>query len=82
MRGAFGFTNIFLEIRTGSVTKKLVILPCETIGTAVNTAAVAIHRISPTAFPIGCEGLGDHLFCCDLFENFELRGWGFTNIFS
>jgi hypothetical protein len=46
----------------------------------MNTAPVAVYGISPTALPIRREGLGDHFFCCDLLENFELGWRGFTEI--
>ena len=58
------------------------ILPGKAVRAAVNAAAIAVDGVSPTSFPIGREGLGDHLFCSDLFENFQLGRRRFPDIFG
>ena len=74
--------DLGLKIGAGTVTEVLVILPGKAIRTAVNTTAVAIDRVAPTAFPIGGERLGDHLFGRGLFENLELGRRRFADVLS
>jgi hypothetical protein len=74
--------DLCFEIRPCPVAEKLVILPGETIRTAVYASAIAIDRVSPSTFPIGGERFGYDLLGRGFLEDLELGQGRLAYIFS
>ena len=74
--------DLCLKISPGAVAEVFVILPGKAIRAAVDAAAITIDRITPAAFPVGSEGLGNHLFGGGFLEDLQLGRRRFANIFG
>src|SRR4030095_14150122 len=74
--------DLRLEICARTVAKKLVIPSRKTIRAAMDAAAIAVHCVPPSTFPIRRKCLRDHLLRGSLLEDFKLGRRRLTYVFG